>query len=137
MVVILSFTSLWLLLHLLLCFAVDDIPLSERLAGSRPNIVLIMADDMGWGDIGANWPNTRDTPFLDYLASISIRLPDYHSGASVCSASRAALLTGRLTPRTGVWRNFGTTAPGGLPTNETIIPEFLKTVGYTTAIHGK
>jgi arylsulfatase G len=126
-----------LLLHLLTCFAQRVVPLSERLAGSRPNIVLIMADDMGWGDIGANWPNTRDTPFLDYLASISIRLPDYHSGASVCSVSRAALLTGRLTPRTGVWHNFDTTALGGLPINETIIPEFLKTVGYATAIHGK
>jgi arylsulfatase G len=96
-----------------------------------------MADDMGWGDIGANWPNTRDTPFLDHLASISLRLPDYHSGASVCSVSRAALLTGRLGLRTGVWHNFAATALGGLPTNETIIPELLKTVGYTTAIHGK
>ncbi|CAF3892068.1 unnamed protein product [Rotaria sp. Silwood1] len=92
---------------------------------------------MGWGDLGANWPNTRDTPFLDYLASISIRLPDYHSGASVCSVSRATLLTGRLPQRTGVWHNFATTALGGLPTNETIISELLKSVGYATAIHGK
>ena len=115
----------------------SDIPLSEQLAGSRPNIVLIMADDMGWGDIGANYNQTRDTPFLDQLASISLRLPDYHSGASICSVSRAALLTGRLAPRTGVWTNFASTALGGLPTNETIIPELLKTVGYTTAIHGK
>jgi arylsulfatase G len=127
-----------LLVTLLLpCYASRVVPLSERLTGSRPNIVLIMADDMGWGDLGANWPNTRDTPFLDYLASISIRLPDYHSGASVCSVSRAALLTGRLTPRTGVWVNFATTALGGLPVNETIISELLKSVGYTTAIHGK
>jgi arylsulfatase G len=134
---LISFTLLWLVLHLLPCFGLNVVPLSERLAGSRPNIVLIMADDMGWGDLGANWPNTRDTPFLDYLASMSIRLPDYHSGASVCSVSRAALLTGRLPRRTGVWQNFAATALGGLPTNETIIPEFLKSVGYTTAIHGK
>jgi arylsulfatase G len=126
-----------LVLHLLPCFAHRDVPLSERLAGSRPNIVLIMADDMGWGDIGANWPNTRDTPFLDYLASISIRFPDYHSGASICSVSRAALLTGRLSSRTGVWLNFASTALGGLPVNETIISELLKNVGYATAIHGK
>jgi arylsulfatase A-like enzyme len=91
---------------LLLNFTPYAVSLSERLTGSRPNIVLIMADDMGWGDLGANWPNTRDTPFLDHLASISIRLPDYHSGASVCSVSRAALLTGRLAQRTGVWHNF-------------------------------
>jgi arylsulfatase G len=117
--------------------ASGDIPLSEQLAGSRPNIVLIMANDMGWGDIGANWPNTRDTSFLDYLASISIRLPDYHSGASVCNVIRAALLTGRLPLRTGVWMNFVSTALGGLPTNETIIPELLKNVAYATAIHSK
>ncbi len=119
-----------LVLHLLPCFFAQRIvPLSKRLACSRPNIVLIMADDMGWGDIGANWPNTRDTPFLDHLASISIRLPDYHSGA--------ALLTGRLAPRTSVWQNFAPTSLGGLPTNETIISELLKSVGYATAIHGK
>ena len=131
---LISFNSLWLVLP---CFTSRVVPLSERLAGSRPNIVLIMADDMGWGDLGANWPNTRDTPFLDYLASISIRLPDYHSGASVCSVSRAALLTGRLPPRTGVWQNFASTAMGGLPINETIISELLKSVDYATAIHGK
>ncbi|CAF2198406.1 unnamed protein product [Rotaria magnacalcarata] len=134
---LLSFTSLWLGLPLLTCAKSHTVTLSQRLTGSRPNIVLIMADDMGWGDLGANWPNTRDTPFLDYLASISIRLPDYHSGASVCSVSRAALLTGRLTPRTGVWTNFASTALGGLPVNETIISECLKSVGYATAIHGK
>ncbi len=124
-------------LLLLPCFTSSLVPLSKRLAGSRPNIVLIMADDMGWGDLGANWPNTRDTPFLDYLASISIRLPDYHSGASICSVSRATLLTGRLPLRTGVLTNFASTALGGLPVNETIIAELLKSVGYATAIHGK
>ena len=134
---ILHCISSLLVLHLFVKCTVQIAPMSQRLAGSRPNIIFIMADDMGWGDMGANWPNTRDTPFLDYLASISIRLPDYHSGASVCSVSRAALLTGRLGLRTGVWQNFGTTALGGLPTNETILPELLKTVGYTTAIHGK
>lgn len=132
-----SFISYCLLLHLFSWIVCDDVPLSKRLAGSRPNIVFIMADDMGWGDLGANWPNTLDTPFLDHLASIGLRLPDYHSGASVCSVSRAALLTGRVTLRTGVWQNFATTSLGGLPTNETIIPELLKTVGYATAIHGK
>lgn len=133
----LSLTLLWLISPPLLDGAVDEVLLSKRLSGSRPNIVLIMADDMGWGDLGANWPNTRDTPFLDYLASMGMRFTDYHSGASVCSVSRAALLTGRLTPRTGVWINFASTALGGLPVNETIISELLKSVGYATAIHGK
>ena len=136
-VVLIIFLILTFICELLSLQATHAVPLSERLAGSRPNIVFIMADDMGWGDVGANWPNTLDTPFLDNLASMSIRLPDYHSGASICSVSRATLLTGRLPTRTGVWMNFASTALGGLPTNETIIPELLKAVGYTTAIHGK
>jgi hypothetical protein len=92
-------------------------PLSARLRGSRPHIVLVMADDMGWGDVGFNWPNSRDTPFLDHLAASSLIGSDHHSGASVCSPSRAALLTGRMAPRTGVWQNFPTVALGGLVSN--------------------
>lgn len=71
-----SFISWCLILHLLPWIASHDVPLSKRLAGSRPNIVLVMADDMGWGNLGVNWPNTLDTPFLDHLASIDLRLPD-------------------------------------------------------------
>jgi len=85
-----------------------------------PNVVLVMADDMGWGDVGFNWPNTRDTPFLDSLAKDSLVLLDHHSGASVCSPSRAALLTGRYGARTGVWQNFGTVAMGGLVSTFTL-----------------
>ena len=104
---------------------------------SPPNIILIMADDMAWADLGANWPNNHSTPFLDQLAKNSLRLTDYHSGNSVCSPSRASLLTGRLTPRQGVWQNFGTTSIGGLPTNETVLGEYFKQAGYRTAAHGK
>ena len=79
-----------------------------------PNVLLIMADDMGYGDVGFAWPNSVDTPFLDWLAAQSLILQDHHSGASICSASRAALLTGRYGARTGVWQNFPTVALGGL-----------------------
>ncbi|PSN36850.1 hypothetical protein C0J52_14969 [Blattella germanica] len=94
---------------------------------SRPNIVIIMADDMGWGDVGVNWPETVDTPTLDQLT-------DFHAGASVCTPSRAALLTGRLGLRTGVTKNFGDWALGGIPTNETTIAEILQDAGYKTAM---
>ena len=114
-----------------------SLPLSARLRASLPNVVLIMADDQGWGDVGFNFPNSRDTPFLDSLALRSFVGLDHHSGASVCSPSRAALLTGRMAPRTGVWRNFDTVAVGGLPTNETILAEYFKQKKYATAIHGK
>ena len=75
--------------------------------------------------------------FLDSLARDSLIGFDHHSGASICSASRAALLTGRLGARTGVWQNFPTVAAAGLAVNETTIGEFFKQAAYTTAIHGK
>ncbi|KAK7870334.1 hypothetical protein R5R35_003721 [Gryllus longicercus] len=104
---------------------------------NRPNIIIILADDMGWGDMGANWAETTDTPNLDALAKGGLRLSDLHSGASVCAPSRAALLTGRLGLRTGVVRNFGAAALGGLPRNETTFAEMLRAAGYRTAMLGK
>ncbi|KDR24307.1 Arylsulfatase G [Zootermopsis nevadensis] len=103
----------------------------------RPNIVIIMADDMGWGDVGANWPETVDTPTIDKLAQEGLRLTDFHAGASVCTPSRGALLTGRLGLRTGLTKNFGTDSLGGIPTNETTIAEILSSAGYRTAMLGK
>ena len=111
------------------------LPLSSRLRASLPNVVLVMADDQGWGDVGFNFPNSRDTPFLDSLSLSSFVGLDHHSGASVCSPSRAALLTGRLAPRTGVWRNFDLVALGGLPTNETILAEYFKQRDYQTGMY--
>jgi arylsulfatase G len=65
------------------------------------------------------------------------RLTDFHAGASVCTPSRAALLTGRLGLRTGLTRNFGPDSLGGIPTNETTIAEILSSAGYRTAMLGK
>ncbi|KAJ9578501.1 hypothetical protein L9F63_005230 [Diploptera punctata] len=106
-------------------------------AEARPNIIIIMADDMGWGDIGVNWPQTVDTPTIDQLAQQGLRLTDFHAGASVCTPSRAALLTGRLGLRTGVTKNFGADALGGIPSNETTVAEILQAAGYRTAMLGK
>ena len=71
------------------------------------------------------------------LAQESLVGFDHHSGASVCSPSRAALLTGRLGARTGVWQNFPTVAAAGLPLNETTLGEYFKQAAYMTAAHGK
>eukprot|EP01001_Neometanema_parovale_P001956 NODE_1233_length_1822_cov_67.510889_g1170_i0.p1 GENE.NODE_1233_length_1822_cov_67.510889_g1170_i0~~NODE_1233_length_1822_cov_67.510889_g1170_i0.p1 ORF type:complete len:548 (-),score=108.63 NODE_1233_length_1822_cov_67.510889_g1170_i0:124-1767(-) len=106
-------------------------------ATAKPNIIVIFMDDTGWGDIGANWQDTRETPNIDRLAAEGLRFTDFHAGASVCTPSRAALLTGRLGKRTGVTTNFGTTSIGGLPTNETILPEMLKPAGYRSYMIGK
>ena len=102
-------------------------------AATRANVVLMFLDDTGWGDFGANW-NTQsspsETPRLDEVARRGLRLTDFHAGASVCTPSRAALLTGRLGARTGITHNSGFKWLGGLPRSEPTIAEVVKTVGY-------
>lgn len=105
---------------------------------AKPNFVILMGDDWGYGDLGANWPAAAGmTPHLDALAGEGVRFTDMHVGASVCSVSRAALLTGRLGVRTGVVQNFAITATHGLPRTELTIAELLKPAGYVTAAVGK
>ncbi|XP_073420928.1 arylsulfatase G isoform X2 [Dendrobates tinctorius] len=104
----------------------------------KPNFIIILADDMGWGDLGANLAAGQShTPNLDKLALEGLRLTDFHSAASTCSPSRASLLTGRLGLRNGVTHNFATTSVGGLPINETTLAEALKPCGYMTGLVGK
>ncbi|PIK38747.1 putative arylsulfatase G-like [Apostichopus japonicus] len=106
----------------------------------RPNILIILVDDFGFADMSGNWsPQTvpSNTPYLESLADNGIRFVDFHAAASVCTPSRAALLTGRLGKRTGVTRNFSPFSVGGLPTNETTFAETFKSAGYRTGMVGK
>ncbi|NXN97465.1 ARSG Arylsulfatase, partial [Rhinopomastus cyanomelas] len=106
-------------------------------ASQQPNFIIILADDVGWGDLGANWAETKETPHLDALAAEGMRFVDFHSAASTCSPSRASLLTGRLGMRNGVTHNFAITSVGGLPLNETTLAEVLREAGYSTGVIGK
>ena len=110
--------------------------------GDRPpNIVIITADDLGWGDLGSyGHPNIR-TPHLDRMAAEGQRWTSFYSQAPVCSPSRAALLTGRIHLRSGLFgRRQGVFFPdsrGGLPADEITLAEALRDAGYATGIVGK
>lgn len=102
-----------------------------------PNIVLIYADDLGFGDLGCYGHPTIRTPNLDRLAAEGSRFTQFYSAAPLCSPSRAALLTGRYPARTGINHVLFPTSTGGLPESETTIAELLRTRGYATQIVGK
>ena len=106
-----------------------------------PNIVIITADDLGYGDLGSyGHPNIR-TPHLDRMADEGQRWTSFYSQAPVCSPSRAALLTGRVHLRSGMYgRQQGVLFPdsqAGLPAEEITVAEALRDAGYATGIVGK
>ncbi|KAL6478868.1 hypothetical protein MHYP_G00123010 [Metynnis hypsauchen] len=110
----------------------------DCLAATRPNFVLIFADDLGYGDLGFSGHPSSLTPNLDRLAANGLRFTDFYVTSPVCSPSRASLLTGRYQTRSGIYP--GVLYPGsrgGLPLNETTIAEVLKPLGYATAMMGK
>ncbi len=111
-------------------------------AAAPPNIIIILADDMGYGDLGCYGHPSIRTPNLDRMAAEGLRFTDFYAGQSLCTPSRAALMTGRLAVRTGMAGGPGRHVlypkdPGGLQPEELTIPQALKTKGYTTGAIGK
>ena len=103
-----------------------------------PNIVLILADDLGYGDIGAYGARLIKTPNIDRLAEEGVRLTDFYASSNVCTPSRAGLLTGRYAVRDGLAAGTVTiNDTRGLPPGATTIASLLKTHGYRTALIGK
>lgn len=106
--------------------------------GSKPNVVVLFADDMGVGDLGVLGHPTISSPNLDKIANGGVRFTAWYSGFHICSPSRAAMMTGRLCVRSGTCGGhlggvFSNKPVGGLPTNETTMATALKGVGYATA----
>lgn len=103
----------------------------------RPNVILIFADDLGYGDLGCFGHPTINTPNLDKMAAEGIKMTSFYAAASVCTPSRAGLLTGRYPVRVGMPGNLGPDSPGGLSREERTLAEALKGNGYRTAAFGK
>ena len=103
-------------------------------AGSRPNVLLIMTDDQGYSDMSCHGHPILQTPHLDKLSAQSVRLTDFHVD-TFCAPTRAALMTGRISHRTGATATYS--QRNYLRLDETLMPEFFKASGYRTAIFGK
>ena len=100
-----------------------------------PNVVLILADDLGWNDVGFHGSEIR-TPTLDTLAANGVSFEQYHAQPT-CTATRAALMTGKSPQRLGIYRQFAKYATEGLPVNEKTLADHLQAQGYQTWLVGK
>jgi len=123
---------------------------SVRAADDRPNVIIIMADDLGLGDLGCFGSTHIKTPNIDAMAAGGVKLTSFYACAPVCSPSRSGMMTGRYPVRNGVIGNFGPSrqlisplAPlvnkmgHGLSLSEITLAEALKPLGYATACVGK
>ncbi|MSQ96465.1 MAG: arylsulfatase [Gemmataceae bacterium] len=106
-------------------------------AGEKPNIIFIFADDLGYGDVGCYGAKGFKTPNLDRMAAQGTRFTSFYTGCSVCSGSRAALMTGRHYQRVGVPPVMFPGNKNGLNSNEITIATILRRLGYFTGIIGK
>lgn len=107
---------------------------------SKPNIILIMADDMGYGDIGCFGSKSIKTPVLDKMAANGIKFIDYHSNGAVCTPTRAALLTGNYQQRTGLEGVINAQIDKriyGIADSEVTMGEIFQKSGFQTGIFGK
>ena len=117
---------------ILLVFAGWTLPAMAK--ESQPNVIVVITDDQGYGDVGAHGNSMIQTPNLDVLHSQSVRLTDYHVDPT-CSPTRSALMTGRYSTRTGVWHTI--MGRSLMNSQEYTVAEVFRDGGYTTGMFGK
>ena len=113
------------------------VALTDIRAADQPNIVLINADDLGYGDVGCYGATKLQTPNIDRLAKEGRRFTDAHTASAVCSPSRYGLMTGQFPLRRNFWGPLPFTNELTIDTSQPTIASVLKSVGYETAIIGK
>ena len=117
-------------------------PLRSEASPARPNILFIVSDDHGWGDLPSNWDDTEvRLPTLDALAAQGVRFPNYHT-VPLCGPSRACMFTGQYSTENGMWRGPGQQplgSPGyrGIKRDVKMLSEHLADAGYQTGAFGK
>ena len=123
---------------LLASIATLTLPLAGQRTTSKPNVVVVMMDDLGYGDLGSYGAPDAKTPNIDQLAREGVRLTDAYANGPLCSPTRAALISGRYQQRFGIETalTLADTAIG-LPATGTSLPALLKANGYATALFGK
>ncbi|MFI3302590.1 MAG: sulfatase-like hydrolase/transferase, partial [Rikenellaceae bacterium] len=121
---------------LLLTLPLVAVATTAAAKSKQPNVIVIMADDQGYQDLGCYGSPLIKTPAIDKMATEGMRLTDFYQTSSVSSASRAGLLTGILNTRNGVPKVFWPNQDG-MPSEQITIAEMLKEQGYTTACIGK
>ena len=111
--------------------------MSAPAARRKPNFVIIFTDDQGYEDVGCFGSPLIETPNLDRMAAEGIRFSDFYSAATVCTPSRAALMTGCYPPRVGLPSVLGPKSNIGISDGEVTLAEILRAEGYATACYGK
>lgn len=110
---------------------------AEDGAPTRPNVIVILADDLGHGDLSAFGAKLIDTPHLDRLGHEGVIMTNWYAASNVCTPSRAGLLTGRYPPRSGTQFVTRPHSEWGMSPNEVTVAELLKGAGYATGMIGK
>lgn len=120
-----------------LCLAGTASTVGLSAQAGRPNVVLVIADDLGYGDLSSYGAPDIKTPHLDRLAREGVRLTSFYANAPVCTPTRAALITGRYQQRVALERPLRPNVAEGLPVTGRSLPQLLKNNGYATGLVGK